>query len=69
MELYNGNALPNSQGIVTVCIAVESQEGSYAYGVAAFCWDGESTFNEGAAAAACRQVGYSKHADYNSGYQ
>ena len=65
VELYNSKASPDMEGIVIVCIAVES-EGSYEYRTAAFCWGGNSTFNEGAAAAACRQAGRSSYIDYNS---
>ena len=44
----------SSQGIVVLCIEVEPK----VYQKAAVCWDGDSTFNEGAAAAACRQIGF-----------
>ena len=50
MQLYNGNGLPNSEGYVIVCIVYENPEGEHKPGGAAFCWDGNSTFNEGAAA-------------------
>ena len=71
VQLYqNGTALHNSsQGMVIVCVQVEQKPGIYAYQKAAICWDGNSTFNEGAAAAACRQRSYSKKAGYNSSSQ
>ena len=65
VELYKSEDPHDLKGIVIVCIAVESN-GSYDYRKAAFCWGGSSTFNEGAAAAACRQAGSSNYSDYNS---
>lgn len=59
----NGQAQPNSQGIVVVCI--KDAKGQYLK--AAFCYGGQSTFNEGAAAATCRQVGYTTAKNYSSG--
>ena len=65
VELYKSKDSHDLEGIVIACIAVES-EGSYEYHKAAFCWGGSSTFNEGAAAAACRQAGSSNYSEYNS---
>ena len=56
---------PNSQGIVVVCVEVAEGE----YEKAAICYDGNSTFNIGAAAAACRQKSHSTVTSYNSGSQ
>ena len=71
MALYhNGDPLPNSEGIVVVCIEVEDPPaGMSKYQPAAVCWNGDSTFNEGAAAAACRQGNYVNQKHYGSASQ
>ena len=64
VALYeNTYPLPNSRGIVVVCDEVEKGK----FEKVAFCYDGDSTFNDGAAAAACRQGSYSTFAEYSSG--
>ena len=53
-----------SRGIVVVCVEVEGGAKK-----AAICYDGNVTFNEGAAAAACRQRSFSSHSNYGSGFE
>ena len=69
VALYeNGEPLPNARGIVVLCIEVEEPPaGISEYQKAAVCWNGDSTFNEGAAAATCRQLSYSTQMDYGPG--
>ena len=63
VALYQNTVpLPNSRGIVVVCTETENGQ----YKKAAICYEGDSTFNEGAAAAACRQGSYSTVTKYNS---
>ena len=65
--IQNNQHIPNSEGMVVVCVEVEHPPaGMSNYQPAVVCWNGSSTFNEGAAAAACRQGGYSKQKRYNS---